>query len=304
MTLANIPLSELRQCLRRAGLFLHMGPFIVHLRSNLSDLPPLLQQLYSEYVVAEDNSFADFHITLYRLAGLRRWWRPQVQLRVDNETPFSPFPLDTALPFLEWGLNWCVGHRAHQYLMLHAGVLEKNGSAMLFPAWPGSGKSTLCAALSHRNWRLLSDEFALVRPADFALIPFPRLIALKNESIGVIRAFAPNAVVGPNYPKTRKGTVAHMRPPGKSVALSEITAQACWIVFPHYEAGATLRLKSISKERAFLKLSGNSFNYELIGLRGFEMVSRLIESCDCHLLRYSNLEEAVTQLDCLVAQQT
>jgi HprK-related kinase A len=188
--------------------------------------------------------------------------------------------------------------------MLHAGVLEKNGGAMLFPAWPGSGKSTLCAALSHGDWRLLSDEFALVRPTDLALIPFPRLIALKNESIDVIRAFAPNAVMGPEYPKTRKGTVAHMRPPGKSVALSEITAQARWIVFPNYEAGATLRLKAISKERAFLKLSGNSFNYELIGLRGFETVSRLIESCNCYLLRYSHLEEAVTQLDYLVTQQT
>jgi len=302
MTLADISLSEFRHCLRHPGMLLSIGPFIVRLRSDLFELPPLLRQLYSEYGVVEDNSFADFHISLYRLGGLRRWWRPQVQFRVDNETPFSPFPRDTALPFLEWGLNWCVGRRAHQYLMLHAGVLEKNGSAVLFPAWPGSGKSTLCAALSHRNWRLLSDEFALVRPADLALIPFPRPIALKNESISIIRAFAPNAVVGPEYPKTRKGTVAHMRPPKESVALSKITAQARWIVFPHYETGAKLCLSTISKERAFLKLSGNSFNYELIGLRGFETVSRLIESCDCHLLRYSKLEEAVTQLECLVAR--
>jgi hypothetical protein len=303
MIIADLPSLELRKYLYKPGIFYRIGPFTIHLQSDLPGLAELIQRLYADYSLAEDTTFADFHIALYRPSGLRRWWRPQVQFRTDVKVPFQPFPQDTALPFLEWGLNWCVAMHAHHYLMLHAAVLEKQGSAVLLPAWPGSGKSTLCAALSLRGWRLLSDEFALVRPADLAIVPFPRLIPLKNESIPVIRAFAPDAVMGPEFPKTRKGTVAHLRPPRDSITRAQETAQARWIVFPHFEANADLRLKTLSKERAFLKLAGNSFNYELIGLRGFETVSGLIGNCACYLLQYSDLEQAVTQLDALVTGQ-
>ena len=63
---------------------------------------------------------------------------------------------------LEWGLNWCVAGHAHQYLMLHAAALERNGRAVILPGDPGAGKSTLTAALMLSGWRLLSDEITLV----------------------------------------------------------------------------------------------------------------------------------------------
>ena len=107
--------------------------------------------------------------------------------------------------------------------------------------------------------------------------------------------------MGPEFPKTRKGTVAHVRPPRDSVIRSQEPACARWIIFPHFEANAALSLKTLPKERAFLKLAGNSFNYELIGLRGFETVSGLIDSCDCYLLTYSDLEQAIAQLNALAA---
>ena len=81
---------------------------------------------------------------------------------------------------LEAGLNWCIGNLAHQYLVIHSATLERGGRALLMPAPPGSGKSTLCAALITRGWRLLSDEFALVDPATGLLVPVPRPVALKG----------------------------------------------------------------------------------------------------------------------------
>lgn len=301
MIIADFPSSELRKALCKPGIFYRIGPFTLHLQSDLSGLAELIQRLYADYSLTKDTAFADFHVVLHRPYGLRRWWRPQVQFQAHIETPLPPFPQDKVLPHFEWGLNWCVATHAHHYLMLHAAVLEKQGSAVLLPAWPGSGKSTLCTALSYRGWRLLSDEFALVRPADLALIPFPRPISLKNESIAVIRTFAPDAVMGPEFPKTHKGTVVHVRPPRDSVIRSQEPARAHWIIFPHFEANATLSLKTLPKERAFLKLAGNSFNYELIGLRGFETVSGLIDSCDCYLLTYSDLEQAIARLNPLAA---
>jgi predicted ATPase len=46
--------------------------------------------------------------------------------------------------------------------MLHAAVVEKNGKALILPALPGSGKSTLSAALAMNGWRFLSDEFTMI----------------------------------------------------------------------------------------------------------------------------------------------
>lgn len=300
MKVAELTTSEIRSHLQSDfGLNLRLGTFTVRLHSNLPDLPRLLGHLYAEYPLTPETDYADFHIRINWEGIVRRFFRPQVQFWIDEETPFSPFPADTALPFLEWGLNWCVAMRAHQYLMLHSAVLEKNNKALLLPAWPGSGKSTLCAALCHRGWRLLSDEFALVRPISFALVPFPRLIPLKNESIAIIRAFAPEAIMGPEYPKTRKGTVCHVRPPVDSIERAEQTVQARWIIFPKFQTGAETGLQPLAKTRAFLKLADNSFNYEQIGLRGFETVAGLIDSCDCYLFQYSDLEQAMAQLNAL-----
>lgn len=184
--------------------------------------------------------------------------------------------------------------------MLHAGMLEKNGNTLVLPAHPGSGKSTLCAALCHRGWRLLTDEIALVRPADLALVPFPRLIPLKNQSIAVFRDFVPKAVLGPEYPKTHKGTVCHVRPPTDSIDRSDEIGRTRWIVFPQFKAGASLALKPLEKTQAFIQLTGHSFNYELIGLRGFKAMTGLIDASDCYTFEYGgDLEQAVAQLNAL-----
>jgi HprK-related kinase A len=148
----------------------------------------------------------------------------------------------------------------------------------------------------------LSDEFGIARTEDHRLIPFPRPIALKNESIGVIRAFAPDAVIGPTFPRTRKGDVAHFRPPASSVAASAMAAQAAWVVFPKFEKGVDATFLPIEKAAAFLKLAGNSFNYELLGARGFEEVSRLIRRCECRILRFGDLDRAVASIEAMAAE--
>jgi HprK-related kinase A len=208
--------------------------------------------------------------------------------------------VDHAFPLFEWGLNWCVASYSHQFLMLHSAVVEKNGKAVLLPAWPGSGKSTLCAALVFRGWRLLSDEFGLIRPGTNAMIPFPRCIPLKNESIAILSEFAPEAVSGPIFPRTRKGDVAHLKPPTESVQRSTELAVPGFVVFPRYTPGQQAILKPLAKARAFMKLAGNAFNYELLGETGFRTVASLIHTCDTCLFHYDDLEKAVQTLDRLV----
>ena len=163
---------------------------------------------------------------------------------------------DTPLPLLEWGTNFAIATRLFCYLLLHAGVVERGGRAIVMPAMPGSGKSTLTAALTLRGFRLLSDEFGVVRMDDARLLRMLRPLALKNESIDVIQRFEPTAVIGPRFPKTRKGTVAHLAPlPSHVDARHEVAAPAL-VVFPRFDPSAGVELEPVQKTRAFARLAG------------------------------------------------
>jgi len=296
LTVASLTRTQLETRLAGPGLFLQTGAFVSRIRSPLPQIADGIALLYRDYPVHtadKEDAFADFHVRLRRSGGVRRWYRPQVHFDVDGLVPFEPLPEAHAFPMLEWALNWCISTRAHAYLMIHAAVVERDGLALMLPAPPGSGKSTLCAALVSRGWRLLSDELALFRPHDGLLVPVPRPVSLKNRSIDVVRAFVPDAVLSRPVSNTTKGTVAHLKAPDDSVARARETARPAWIVFPKYEAGAVTELAPIPRARAFLRVADNAFNYSQLGALGFRTLAGVIERCASFDFRYSDLDEAM-----------
>ncbi len=297
MLLASLTHAELQRRLRLGELVLRTGPFSTRIHSDIEGVTESLARLYSAHPVEAPESFADFQVRLLRSRGLRRWFRPQVRFDYDGDAPFTPLPLAQAYPMFEWVMNWCVSNHAHSYLIVHAAVLEKNGSALIMPAPPGSGKSTLCAALAMRGWRLLSDELALVRCSDGLLAPLVRPVSLKNASLDLIRAFAPEARFGDPVTGTIKGTIAHLMPPADSVAQAGRTARAAWVVFPRFEAGAATTMTPLSKTSTFTRLIDNAFNYAMLGERGFEVLARLVDGCDGKEFVYSRLDEAIAWFD-------
>ena len=296
--LADVGEHRLRSWLRQGRVF-ESGPFLVRLHANISAFATTFRRLYAEarYFETSPAEVIDFHIALKRPLGPRRWYRRQVVFELDGYSPFAPFPLDHAYPLFEWGLNWAIGSRAHQYLMFHSAVVERNGKAIILPAVPGSGKSTLCAALMASGWRLLSDEFGIIRMDDGMLLPLPRPIPLKNASIPVIKSFATDWEMGPVYPKTRKGDVCHMKPSADSIRQSSEPAIPSWVIFPRYQAGADASLRSLPASERFARLSLNSFNYQLKAQAGFDQVARMISECEFYTFKYDDLTTAVATLD-------
>jgi HprK-related kinase A len=125
----------------------------------------------------------------------------------------------------------------------------------------------------------------------------PRPVSLKNASIGVIRAFAPTAAIGPPVHDTTKGSVAHMRAPSDSVRRASETAGPGWIVLPRYQADVETRLTPLSKARGLVKMAENAFNYSVHGRRGFELLARFVDACGCYDFAYGNLDAAVALCD-------
>jgi HprK-related kinase A len=302
MKLLQLPAGELRRQLAGQGIWLRTGPFSLRVRSSIDTVAEGLAELYGQFEVRNPlDSAADFHVAVDPHISLRRWLRPRVNFSFDGVKPFKPLPLDQAYTMLEWGLNWCVSAHAHQYLMVHAAVVEKNGRAAILAAPSGSGKSTLVAGLVLSGWRLLSDELTLVDRKTGWIHPLPRPISLKNESIALIRSFSPEAFLNRAAREAARGTVAYLRPPKESVRRQHEPAAPGWIIFPEWLADGEPRLLPRSKQQTFQLLMQHAFNFSQLGGEGPGVCTELIQQADCYNFQYSRLEQAVAVFDRLAA---
>ncbi|BDT68363.1 hypothetical protein os1_25450 [Comamonadaceae bacterium OS-1] len=303
MKLEKLSASAVQNKLKSNGLILKIGPFSFRIISPIASIADGVIALYANHVVLDDSHFVDYTVTIASAPGWRRWARRQAIFQFDGMEPFIPLPEDHAFPLLEWSMNWCIAMHAHHYLLLHSAVIEKEGCAVVMPAPPGSGKSTLCAGLVHRGWRLLSDELALISLTGTAITPLGRPISLKNQSIEVMRNFVPGAVFSKEVHDTSKGRVSLMKVPTAHTERIQETAQPRWVVFPKYVAGSSPQMVPRSKANSMLELGRNSFNYMVLGLKGFEVLSKVIDASDCYDFQYSQLDDAVAAFDGLVARR-
>jgi len=212
---------------------------------------------------------------------------------VEGPGPFIPLPSKMTLLMLETAMNWCVASRVRSMLLLHSAVVEKNGRAVILPGQSGSGKSTLAAALVANGWRLLSDEFALIRISDGALVPYPRPISLKNESIERMKAMFPDGTfVGP-FTDTPKGTIAYLAAPSSAIENDQVAVMPRAVIFPTYESGASLRSDEWPKAAGLGRIALYSVNYTLLGRAGFEALADLVDRCTIRTVTYSSLDDAI-----------
>jgi HprK-related kinase A len=293
--------KELFRLLARGELLLDVKPFVVRVRSDIPGMARDISLMYSRFDTCGADSFADFHIAvLFDPKMFGRMFR-RARFFFDDFPSFIPLPSRQAFAMFEWGLNWCVAAHAHHYLIIHAAVLAKEERAVILPGPPGSGKSTLCAALVLRGWRLLSDELALFDMDSGLLYGMSRPVNLKNASIGLIERFAPDVVLTGSVSDTTKGVIALMRPPDDSVRLSDRAARPAWIVAVHYSPGASPVMERHDKAETFMRIAEQSFNYDIHGARGFSAVSDLVEVCQCHRFTYGALDDAVRAFEALWA---
>lgn len=294
MRIGDSPASAFADVLAREGVALQTGPFVFRVTARVPSVAAAFRTLYQDFPRVEPE-LVDFHLIL-RPSGRTAWATGRAEVLVDGRRVLSVFPAPAAVPHLEWALNWWIYTYAHRFFIVHAAVAERDGAAVLLCGPPGAGKSTLCAALVTRGWRLLSDEVALIDPETLKIAATARPVSLKNESIEVIARFAPSADFGPRVAETHKGDIAHMRPPPDSVRRIESEARPRWILYPGYRAGSETRLTPIPKARAFMRTADNAFNYQVLGAEAFRTLAAVIDRCGCFELSYGDLDAALAAI--------
>src|SRR5205807_580535 len=109
-----------------------------------------------------------------------------------NGVPTASAPRLSYLGPIVKSAIWQLAVNAYPFLFyLHAGVVSTGSGCVLLPAAPGSGKSSLTAALTHRGYGYFSDEIALISRDTFLVPPVPLAICVKESGWALIGRYYP-----------------------------------------------------------------------------------------------------------------
>ncbi|MGJ8680890.1 HprK-related kinase A [Paraglaciecola sp.] len=268
---------------------INTGLYSFRLEHQFSLVDKATRLIYSDAIHSSEP--ADFLIKLRSPSFVRKYVRPQVSFYCDQHTPFKPLSATQAYALLEWGMNWCIASLDFTRLIIHSAVLVKNGKAIIFPAAPGSGKSTLTAFLSLSGWSLYSDEMAIIELDSGKVNPMFRPVCLKNDSIGLVKQWFPESKFTDICRDTQKGDVAHLKASTWEQYSTMKPVEVVGVVFPKYIPNKALTVYQLNQTQAFETLSSNAFNYGVLGRNGFEAVDNLIKNSALFEIEYGSVSE-------------
>jgi len=274
-----------------------IGPIGFRIGSDWRGPIAAIDDLYADYPQPEDG-IPDFNVHLFAARPWRRVLRPSVHIAGDFVIPdAAPLPLAQGLLAAEMGMNLQMALGLRRYLLLHASAVERDGRAVLMTGISGAGKSTLAALLMARGWRLMGDEFVLIDPVTGLAHGFPRLISLKNEAIPVAERAVPEGRFGPLLTGTPKGTLRHLVPDARAIEAMAEPATPALLLFPRFGFEAAER--PVLPSEAFVRLTQSSTNYVNLAERGFDALTRLVQSVPSRAIDYPDADTAIAMVEAL-----
>jgi len=185
------------------------------------------------------------------------------------------------------------------YHVVHAGAIARNGRAVLLPASPGSGKSTLVTALALSGFEYYTDEVAVLTE-EGRLLPYPKAITLKRSGWEVIMAHFPQACSAA-YSPVHHEKLRHVAAPKlPAPSVTETGCQVDFVVFPRYAPDEITSLQPISRSAALVQLAERSLNLFLLGKEGFDVIYGVVKHAKSYDLVTNDVTKAVQLLEGLL----
>jgi len=228
--------------------------------------------------------------------------RKYIHLEKDGRTLY-PIDRDFRLcPILMDEIMKSCYEQVSDYLILHAAVVVKNGSAILLPGRSDSGKTTLTLGLINYGYRHLTDEVGAVHHKSIEAVPYQRPIYVWTWSRPLRREVS-KAFRSYHY----RGDDATMRwqyivPQDGAVMPRDSSWKVDRIIFPRYTPNGKNELKPVSTGMAIMALMQRCWNYQLFSDGGLRICTKLAKRARCYTLEMGNLDRACELIEGLQGQ--
>jgi len=221
---------------------------------------------------------------------------PRVIALLDGERVLQPRP-DGFIGLFLWHLNQRVMLDTRSALAIHAAVVARDGDAVVIPGGPDAGKSTLAAALVDAGFDFLSDEAALLRLDDAAVVPYRRWLSVQAGSWPLLPWLRPTP--GLAYEHEARG---QWLIPADDLSPDPGPCPAVAVVFPQQTPGTPARLVRRSRAGTVRELARHTTNLDALGVPGFNALARACSQATCWDLELDGLDAAVAAIDRLVTK--
>lgn len=202
-------------------------------------------------------------------------------------------------------LVWITALRDQRFFLdIHAGVVSDGARCLLLPAVPGSGKSTLTAALVHAGYEYFSDEVALLADRTLAVYPVPLAICVKDSGIDVLAHRFPLLRALPIHQRGDGKRVMYM-PVGARQRPADAKPRAVDVlVFPNYVRGAATSLVPLSRPEALQRLLAECLAVSgSLEQRRVAALVRWIANIPCYALNHDAIDDAVAAIASVFPQR-
>jgi hypothetical protein len=213
----------------------------------------------------------------------------------EGQAPLTGVGLCDLLFLLEKDLTLRLQKRRADLLFLHSAAVEWGGTACLFAAEGGSGKSTITWALLHHGFRYLSDELSPIDLDELAVLPYPHALCLKQPP-------------PPSY-KLPEGAVDLGRtihiPAGSlpgAVAAAPRPIGAVFLLRHRPELGIPA-LRRLGRAEASARLYATALNPLAHPDRGLDAVARVVAHVPCFALDSAELASTCALIGSVVAER-
>lgn len=252
------------------------------IRTALPDVALRIDELLAPFRLESGNGIPTFEIRRRGRTGI-------VRVYLDGGLVLRAASEAAALDYVLWRASRETIDRAEDFLVLHAGAVSWRGRAVVLPAPPDSGKTTLTAALTRAGLRYLTDEASFLELGSGRLHPFPRPLWMETGTLTLmpdLRDTLPPFITAPriNY---------HIDPADLRPRAIGSPCHVRYVVFPTYLRGAATALEPVSRAESIVALAENSFNAQRLGARGVRLLGDVVSGAECYRLVMGDLVSAV-----------
>jgi hypothetical protein len=211
-------------------------------------------------------------------------------------------PPDGLLPMVHGYLMLSTYRGSECLLALHSAAVFLGPHCMLLAGVPGSGKSTLTAALLASGFGYCADDTVLLTRPPIRVRGIPLRVGLKPGSWAVVNELWPELEDASAYDRADGKRVRYLLPrQAIRPDFSQDARVADILVFPRYEAGRDTSLRGIRRAEALVKLTEAGYDAPRLNRETVAALVDWMAGIDCYELHYGDLREATGRLAALAS---